>query len=312
MLQIIKEPVTPGVFKKITYMKDIGSTPARVNRRTRELLINMKIWPGLKPEHKRFVLLHEEGHVVLNTSNEEAVDDYAFKKYAAEGHSLTESVKALTHLLKEGNPQHVKRAALQLNRAKRYDYFVNKNLSCSPGYQEMGHTHQLNRNSMFQFDSLFGINKKQKAAKRELKNERYAAKTEKQLSKSAAIRDRAQAKLSLANQGVDSGVGKTIATTVSGLASGLAGVANVVTGGGMRQVFQQPTRVADTDIQDTGRSLMQETISQQPQAGSAPVQSPADEMPAAVKKEKSLNITAVVTVVVVLLAVFFGSKLLKK
>src|SRR6266567_8628595 len=31
----------------ITYHKDLGSTPARVNRKTGELQINMKVWPKL-------------------------------------------------------------------------------------------------------------------------------------------------------------------------------------------------------------------------------------------------------------------------
>tara|TARA_R110001606_G_scaffold18895_1_gene70210 strand:- start:241 stop:624 length:384 start_codon:yes stop_codon:yes gene_type:complete len=118
----------PGVTA-IEYVTDLGTTPASVNRRTGTIYINLRIWKRLPPSHRFFVLLHEMGHIVLKTKDEKAVDDWAFKEYAARGYSLKESVKALTRLLSFAGREHTERANLQLARAKAFDRRVNKNFS---------------------------------------------------------------------------------------------------------------------------------------------------------------------------------------
>lgn len=119
--QLLKE------FSSVTYMEDIGTTPARVNRPSRALQINLKVWPAMPDEHKVFVLCHELGHAELDTSDEFAVDKYASAMYTQLGYSLSESVRALTDLLNNNNADHRERAEAQLDRAKEWDYAVNGN-----------------------------------------------------------------------------------------------------------------------------------------------------------------------------------------
>lgn len=117
----------------IHYLDDLPrNTPATVNRRTGELYISNRIWKTLEPEQKLFILLHEMGHIVLNTKNEEAADNWAFEQYAKMGHSLKQSVYALSKILDDDNPEHLKRAMLQLERAKLFDQKNNKMAKISP------------------------------------------------------------------------------------------------------------------------------------------------------------------------------------
>lgn len=114
-------------FTAIYVVPDLGTTPASVNRRTGELYINKKMWCQLKPEHRLFVLLHEMGHIALNTTDEMAVDKWAFDRYTEMGYSLQEAVKALTRVLHGRNPEHHWRVYEQLMRAANYDFSVNQN-----------------------------------------------------------------------------------------------------------------------------------------------------------------------------------------
>ncbi len=114
---------------EIVYVDDLKrNTPASVDRNTGVLYINLKVWNKIKVwEHRFFVLLHEYAHVVLNTSDELAVDKLAFELYAKYGCSLTKSVTALSELLNNNNPDHCWRTYLQLERAKEFDYKNNGN-----------------------------------------------------------------------------------------------------------------------------------------------------------------------------------------
>jgi hypothetical protein len=114
---------------KIIYVEDLKrNTPASVDRNTGVLYINLKIWNKIKVwEHRFFILLHEYAHVALNTSDELAVDEYAFKLYAQRGLSLTKSVTALADLLNANNKDHCWRTYKQLERAKEFDYKHNGN-----------------------------------------------------------------------------------------------------------------------------------------------------------------------------------------
>lgn len=99
---------------------DGNPTPARCNRRTGEIWINESVWRDIEPQHRLFILLHELGHIELNTSNEIAVDNFAYNHYIQMGYPLTESVKALSRVL-TGKPGHTKRLQKQINRAKKTD-----------------------------------------------------------------------------------------------------------------------------------------------------------------------------------------------
>lgn len=112
---------------KINYVADLGKSPARVNRYTGECWINLKIWNQLPFEQRLFVLLHENAHVALCTTNELEADSLAFAQYAERGHKLTEAILSLTRILNFSNSEHYLRANVQLERAKLYDYHINGN-----------------------------------------------------------------------------------------------------------------------------------------------------------------------------------------
>lgn len=52
-------------------------TPAAVNRKTGVLYINPSLFGKLTDASQNFVIAHEYGHLINNTSNEKAADDYA-------------------------------------------------------------------------------------------------------------------------------------------------------------------------------------------------------------------------------------------
>jgi hypothetical protein len=207
-------------FSKITYHSNLGATPARVNRKTGELQINIPVWNTLTPEAKRFVFLHEEGHLVLQTRNELAADKYAFEKYVGEGHSLKAGVKALTRVL-GNNPNHIIRSNTILNHAKQYqDTMSNFNVNdwITPAY-----------------DNFLGIGKKAKARRIERKEVKHDAKLAKIENKVIKQEDRNERRnlrtitkgdqrINLSRFGVTPGgeLTKGIAGTVAGLAKGFA------------------------------------------------------------------------------------------
>lgn len=100
---------------------DGNPTPARCNRRTGEIWINDSVWYKIPPAHRMFILLHEYGHIALDSSDELEVDEFASKLYIQMGYSLNESVKSLSSVLSGKSPQHTKRVRNQLNRALEAD-----------------------------------------------------------------------------------------------------------------------------------------------------------------------------------------------
>ena len=86
----------------ITYSDsiDLGKTPARVNRLTGEIFLNMDIWETLPEAYQNFILAHEEGHYYAQTTNELLADHYAFMKMAGkESESLKNSVNTILDIL---------------------------------------------------------------------------------------------------------------------------------------------------------------------------------------------------------------------
>ena len=61
---------------------------AQVNRADGTLYLKPQIWDTLPQEEKNFVLWHEKGHLVLQTTDEFKCNEYAVKHYVA-SHDLT-------------------------------------------------------------------------------------------------------------------------------------------------------------------------------------------------------------------------------
>ncbi len=110
-------------LKAIIPADNLGSTPARVLRKKGIVYINRKIWNTLSPSAQKFILLHEEGHHVLDTSDEEKADLYALLRYAgSEKYSLKNVVKTITTTLDSTNPNHSKRIQNIINHVLLYDF----------------------------------------------------------------------------------------------------------------------------------------------------------------------------------------------
>lgn len=96
---------------------------AGVNRHTGEMYINMPLVKqrGITKDQLFFIMLHEMGHMKLQTSDEVAVDEWAHKEYMSRGYSLKESMTALTRVLRFNKEEDYIRGEAQLRRAQQYD-----------------------------------------------------------------------------------------------------------------------------------------------------------------------------------------------
>lgn len=112
---------------KVYFVKSLGGTPARCLRSTGECWISLDDWKKLSYEQKVFILLHENEHIVQNTSDEIAVDREAHKKYIRMGLSLKKSVRCLTDVLSYEMPEHFTRTRNQMIRAIIHDVTINGN-----------------------------------------------------------------------------------------------------------------------------------------------------------------------------------------
>ena len=99
----------------------MGDSPASVYRASGRVIINPAFIGKLNAHQWRFILLHENAHLLLQTSDEFAVDKLARSQYLEAGHSPKNLVLALTRPLDPQNPDHVARASAQLQDALAYD-----------------------------------------------------------------------------------------------------------------------------------------------------------------------------------------------
>lgn len=98
-------------------------TPARTHRPSGKVWVNSNYIGGnIRKPYWQFILDHEEGHIVLNTSSELEADAYAsakfFNKYAL---TPFDSVKALTEVLPVNTEEQKLRVELQKQRAAKFD-----------------------------------------------------------------------------------------------------------------------------------------------------------------------------------------------
>ena len=220
----------------VTFWKDIGTTPARVNRFTGEIQINERYWLKMPEFHKKFILEHEKGHFNLPSRDEFKADKYAFNHLAGtEPYSLKNSVYSLSHVLTFKNPEHLQRLIEIVRLALEYDWKKNGNIKAREGLEELNklinnqnnntmHIEQRTASRFNYHEPKFGYSnydddpfdngagkerrqarrekrQEQKDKKKDLKNERLAAKNEIKLARADSKRTKADAKKSLADQG---------------------------------------------------------------------------------------------------------------
>ena len=76
-------------FTQVVFDDSINTDIARVNRATGVLYLNPNIWNRITGDEREFVLLHEKGHLELQTASEYQANNYAIGKFLP--------VKALTN-----------------------------------------------------------------------------------------------------------------------------------------------------------------------------------------------------------------------
>jgi hypothetical protein len=114
-------------FSEVNFINNKKEGIAKSNIYTKELVLNLFYWQKLKPEHKFYVLAHEEGHIFFKTKDELKADEHASERYMAAGLPITESIHALSDHLDRNSPVHIARAWMQYQRALQYDWQHNKN-----------------------------------------------------------------------------------------------------------------------------------------------------------------------------------------
>ena len=125
-------------MKVVKVYKGMGNTPAMVNRQSGVMYENVPVMSRLDPDVQHFIRLHEEGHHVLQTTDEFKADEYALTKYIEEGRPLSESVKAFTRAVSFKNPEHFARLEKHLQNLYNYDYFINNNQKAKPMKNNFG------------------------------------------------------------------------------------------------------------------------------------------------------------------------------
>ncbi len=79
--------------------RTLGLCPAAVYMDSGDIEINLSVWGSYTPFQQRFILYHEMGHYLLQTSSEERADRYALHRlYATAPQSLKQSLGTLARL----------------------------------------------------------------------------------------------------------------------------------------------------------------------------------------------------------------------
>lgn len=111
----------------ITYVtaKELGSCPAAVLMDDGTIEINRDVWNLYTPFEQQFILAHEAGHYLLQTSSEEAADLYALQQmHRTQRRSLKQSIGTL---VKMGNTIPASRVEALYREALKMDAQINGN-----------------------------------------------------------------------------------------------------------------------------------------------------------------------------------------
>jgi len=116
-----------------------GKSPASVNRNSGEILLNEETFDKIEKDTQDFIIEHEKGHFVEQTSDEISADAYASSNFfGTRNGSLKKSLQALGQFLNvDGNENHNKRYYTQLKRALAHDYAVNGNQKAFEGLKKL-------------------------------------------------------------------------------------------------------------------------------------------------------------------------------
>lgn len=116
-----------GIDIKFEYHDTLNGSPARCAifepKKRATIKIAGDFFSKFDQCTKMFVILHELGHAVLDSGDEEAVDRWAFKQYARTNLPLKGAVYAVSKVIDPiNNEEHSKRTILQFNRANQRSF----------------------------------------------------------------------------------------------------------------------------------------------------------------------------------------------
>jgi Zn-dependent peptidase ImmA (M78 family) len=104
------------------YHPQLQDCPAGTNRYTGLIVINPNLYDKLTPFQQKFTILHELGHINLQTDDETLADAYAFDRLAGtEFRSLKQCVEFLDELLDPNYSENQKRIETLYKRAEEWD-----------------------------------------------------------------------------------------------------------------------------------------------------------------------------------------------
>jgi hypothetical protein len=204
----------------------IEGTPARADHRNGIVYISKKHFEGMDPVYKDFIIAHEEGHLVLNTKNEEQADEYAMKKLLKQGYPLSKILGSLTQVLQYDKMGHYGRTNAIFNKLFLYDLAVNQNKKL------LNHLNLLNMNTPDELTDIYAASyetdysdflglgkaaKERRKQKQEMKKEKKhskvlirMARAEKEKAKADAIREGRPVEEGGAIKNILAGAGKLV------------------------------------------------------------------------------------------------------
>jgi len=111
------------MFNHVRYegIAEMGMNPASVEMGTKDLILNKDTFPKLPKFTQKFIVKHEEGHLLHDTDNEKLADEYALQSlYKSEDRSLKKSIKALADFLPEDDSriEALYNKALEIDKGK--------------------------------------------------------------------------------------------------------------------------------------------------------------------------------------------------
>lgn len=111
------------------------NTPAAVNRKTGVLYINPRLFGKLKDASQNFVIAHEYGHLINNSSNEKAADDYALWRQIGLGEDSIDVLRSFYDAMPFNTPEQVERGEKLLRTVFRNEF--NANNPAAKGFLEI-------------------------------------------------------------------------------------------------------------------------------------------------------------------------------
>lgn len=104
----------------------LGRTPARTHRSSGKVWLNVDFMGKIPPHYWDFIIAHEEGHIVHNTTCEHKADAHAsaayFMKYPHAPHG---SIDALQNVLPMNNREQHERVKKQIDRVAAFECLNN-------------------------------------------------------------------------------------------------------------------------------------------------------------------------------------------